>query len=295
MMAARNTTNVRALNLEHPMHKPIEFDIVEVTPEVAEQWLGVNHGNRNQRNRAIAAYSRDILNDTWLITGESIKFDWDGKLIDGQHRLEAVIATGKSIRTLVVWNLDPRVQSVLDTNAKRTAADALRFSGVEADQKDIASVARVAVAYESGKIRTALDTMGGNVLTNTEVIEWYSQNEDVQQAIAFAKRIVRPLGTTTAGLGYAALVLIRIDGQAAIDFFSSAAELRTNGNGDPRKAMLDAFTKIRSDRRTPTPAESLAIIFRSWNAWRQNKSLSIIRSTASTATGATRVQIPEPK
>ena len=294
-MSARKNTALAVETLEHPMHRGITFDLETVTPALAAEWLGANHGNRNQRPRAVSAYARDILNGAWLITGESIKFDWNDRLIDGQHRLEAVIVTGHTIRTLVVRNLNPIVQGVLDTNAKRTAADALRFSGVDIQPKDIASVARVAIAYESGKIRTALDNAKSDV-THTETLEWHHDNPDVESAVALASRVARPIGATISGLGYAILVLERIDAQSAIEFFMSSAELRTNGNGDPRKAMLDAFTKIRADRRTPTAAETLAIVFRAWNQWRVGKNLSIIRSGASDGRGGvTGVQIPEPK
>lgn len=286
---------------EYPIAEPLReqptVEIVAVTPELAEKWLGANHGNRNQRKNAIAAYARDIRHGSWLFTGESIKFDWNGRMIDGQHRCEAVVSTGVPIRSLVVRGLDPRVQSVLDTNARRTAADALRFAGVDADAKSIAAVARVARAFESGGLRFATDSLGGqNVLTNTEVLAWANANPDVASAVAFASRVARPIGSTPAGIGFAVLLLMRLDPEATIEFFSSAAELRTRGNGDPRKAMLDAFSNIRDRaRRAPTQAESLSIVFRSWNSWRQGKRLSIIRSTSSDGHGGiTGVSIPKP-
>ena len=41
-------------------------------------------------------------------SGLSIQFDWDGRMIDGQHRCEAGIESGVTIRMLVVKGLDPR-------------------------------------------------------------------------------------------------------------------------------------------------------------------------------------------
>lgn len=288
-------TALKAVELDHPINKNITLELVMVGPDLAAAWLGDNHGNRNQRPRAIAAYARDIQNGDWLTTGESVKFDWDGRLIDGQHRLEAVVLTGRPIMVVVVRGLDPRVQRVLDTNAKRTAADALRFAGVTVQPKDVASVARVAVAYESGKLRTALDQAKVDV-THAETLAWHDDNPDVVNAVALAARVARPIGATISGIGYAVLKLERIDGVAAVEFFTSMAEKRTNGNGDPRKAVLDAFDKIRSHGRIPTAAESLAILFRAWNAWRGGNDLKIIRSGATDGMGGvTGVQIPEPR
>lgn len=291
MPTAQNTT-LKPVTIDDPVNTRIKFELVKVTPKMAVEWLGDNHGNRNQRPRKIAAYSRDIRNGDWMTTGESIKFDYNGRLIDGQHRLEAVADTGIPIMSLVVWGLDPRVQRVLDTNAKRSAADALRFAGVQASQKDIAAVARVAVAYESGRLRTAFDNVTAD-LTNSETIEWADRNPEVESAIALARRVARPLGATPAGIGYAVLVLERIDGVAAVEFFMAMADKRTNGVGDPRKAALDAFDAIRRHGRAPSAAESLNIIFRAWNAWRDKRSLKIIRSAAASASsGVAAVQIP---
>lgn len=295
MPTAQNTARLREVTLEHPMHRGVTIEVVTVTPDLATEWLGANHGNRNQRPKAIGAYARDIENDAWLFTGESIKFDWNDRLIDGQHRLEAVVKTGLSIQTLVVRNLDPAVQGVIDTAAKRSAANALQFAGVSVQTKDIASIAKVAINYEAGRLRTALDQSLRDV-THTEVTEWHKRNQDVEVAAAFATRVSRKIGSTPAGAGFAVLTLMRIDADATIEFFESSAEMRTRGTGDPRKAMLDAFAKIRSDRRAPSVAESLAVIFRAWNYWRQERDLKLIRSASSDGHGGvTGVSIVEPQ
>jgi len=293
-MPAANNTALRAVTLNHPINKNITLDLVTITPSLASEWLGSNHNNRNQRGRKIVSYGRDMLNGEWLTTGESIKFDWNGHLIDGQHRLEAVAQTGITIVSIVVRGLDPRVQRVLDTNVRRSAADALEFAGVKLSAKDIASCARVGIAYESGMLTTALDNVKVDV-TNAEQIAWHDANPDIANAVALAQKVARPMGATVAGIGYAALVLERIDAADAIEFFLSAAELRTDGKGDPRKAMLDAFKMIRDSRRAPTAAESLAIVFRAWNMWRAGSKLQIIRSGASDgAGGITGVTILKP-
>ena len=288
-------TNLKPTKLVPYGYKPLEVEIVIVTPEKAREWLALNQGNRNKRRRVIDAYARDLAHGYWLVTGESIKFDWNGRLIDGQHRLEATIAANVPLETLVVWNLDPAVQKVLDMNARRSGANALRFAGVQVQQKDIASVARVHTAWTAGSLTNALSSMAGTILTNSELIAWYESNPDVDQAVAFARRISRNLGSTTAGLGAAILELMRIDIDDTIEFLDSAAEMKTDGTGDPRKALRDAFSKIRSDRRAPSPAETLHIVFRSWNAWQKQQPLKLIKHGSSDGKGGiTGVSIPRP-
>lgn len=277
-------------------YQPLVITVETITPAQAREMLGFNYDNRNQRKAAISGYARDLANGNWLVTGDPIRFDWTGKLIDGQHRLEACILADTPLTTVVIRNLSPAVQGVIDANVRRSAADALKWAGVTVQTKDIAATSRVYQAYVDGHLKTAMDHMSKFQRTHSETLEWVEQNPDVLQAVAFANRFSRALGTTNAALGAAALILLRLDSDAAIEFFTSAAEMRTNGTGDPRKAMVDAFTKIRSrEHRAPLPAESLAIIFRAWNAYRSGTDLQIIRRGASNGRGGvTGVSIPEP-
>ncbi len=256
----------------------ISVSVEWILPELAELYLGANRNNRNQRDRVIKAYARDLQGGAWGFTGDPIRFDWNGRLIDGQHRLEACVSSGKGVLTLVVRGLDPEVQKLIDTNARRTASDALKFAGVAAQQKDIAAVARISASYERGELKTALDNIRVQ-LTNSEVIRWYEENPDVEQALSLASRTTRGTGVPVAALGFALLTLLRIDSDAAVEFVTSTAEYRTDGSGDPRKALLDAVASIRKSR-APRPAESLSIIFRAWNKWRADEEVKLIRVTA---------------
>lgn len=63
------------------------MEIVKITPDMAEKWLGRNPRNRHVRQRDVVRYAQSMLAGEWLVTGEAIKFSFDGNLIDGQHRL----------------------------------------------------------------------------------------------------------------------------------------------------------------------------------------------------------------
>jgi len=101
-------------------------------------------------------------------------------MIDGQHRCEAVIESGETIRMLVVKGLGPRSREVIDTGAKRTGGDALRFAGFAQDPTVLAAAARIADARENGYLRTAMAT---NIPppSNSDIIAWAELNPDVQR------------------------------------------------------------------------------------------------------------------
>jgi hypothetical protein len=70
-----------------------------VTPSQAEKWLAKNHPrNRNISLRLVDAFTADMLAGEWRLTHQGICFDGEGQLIDGQHRLTAVVKSGKTIQ-----------------------------------------------------------------------------------------------------------------------------------------------------------------------------------------------------
>jgi len=294
-MSARNASRIHALNLEHPAHNGVTVEIVTVTPDLAAEWLGTNHGNRNQRPGKINQYVRDLVSGNWVLSTDAIGFDWDGRLINGQHRCEAAVESGESFPAIVVRGLDPRAQDVMDQGAKRSAADALRFNGVSGYATIIAAVANIAVQGGQGKISRFGD-MGKAFLSNSEVIDWFAGNRDVEHSVAFASRIARKIKATPAPLAYAIYRTEQIDPEKSFTFFDDLSEFRTHGKGDPIYALLDGLRRL-DERAAHKPAGSqLAHIFRAWNAYRDGRRLNHLGGAYSDSVrGRVAVSIPEPK
>src|SRR3990172_8052075 len=81
--------------------------LIDVTPNPPREWLRTNTHNRKLRDRAVADYARDMTAGHWTLNGEAIKFATDGTVLDGQHRLRAVIDSDVTVQMLVVVGLDP--------------------------------------------------------------------------------------------------------------------------------------------------------------------------------------------
>src|SRR5690349_4386463 len=101
-----------------------------VTPEVAERWLRKNSRNRPMSNVEVGQHVRDMRAGNWLQTGQTVGFDWNDNLTNGQHRLQAIVLSGVPQVLLVVRGLDPRAQDVTDIGKKRSIADALHLEGL---------------------------------------------------------------------------------------------------------------------------------------------------------------------
>lgn len=262
--------------LDHPATRQPAFAWEIITPDTARVYLGANRDNRNIRTNHVHEMARDITAGRWISTGDSIKFDYNGRLIDGQHRLLAVIEADEPIGTLVVRNLQPESRSVVDTNARRSAGDALKFNGLTGQYSLVAAVAKIALRRDNGGIQYAFSSESGG-FTNSEILAWAEANTDVESAVALAGRTYRSIGVRPSIWAYALMVLERVNGPAAVEFATSLAEFRTTGVGDPRLALLNIFRLAQAgNRRNPRNPEQLYIVFRAWNAWRNGEKLRTI-------------------
>jgi len=110
-----------------------------VTPKMAEDWLKAAGKNRNMKPSRVALYSQMVKRDEWYATCQGIGFDTRGRLIDGQHRLTAIIVADKPALLLVVRGLDPASQMVLDQPAVRQAYEQIKIArGIDVTPRHIA-------------------------------------------------------------------------------------------------------------------------------------------------------------
>jgi hypothetical protein len=101
-----------------------------ITPKKAEKYLKTNHqNNRKVKDLNVKSYVRQMEKDLWEpAAAEPIKFSQDKKLIDGQHRLKAIIDFGKPVWMMCVLNCPEAAITVIDSGAKRTLSDALSIN-----------------------------------------------------------------------------------------------------------------------------------------------------------------------
>lgn len=103
----------------------METKTMSVTPEMAARWLEGNANNRPIKQILVGELANAMLNGTFRLTHQAIALTSDGRLLDGQHRLLAVVASGRTVNMNVAFNVDPDTYDVIDAGAKRSLADAL--------------------------------------------------------------------------------------------------------------------------------------------------------------------------
>lgn len=81
---------------------PFKKTIVDISPNEAEQMLLRNRNSRLLDKEKVAKYARIMNDGKWEVnTTFPIELDKNDDLINGQHRLSAILQTGKTIKMCV--------------------------------------------------------------------------------------------------------------------------------------------------------------------------------------------------
>lgn len=254
--------------------------VTHVGPELAERWLTRNTKNRPIRQRDVDRYARDITAGNWIMTGEAIKFDTTGTLVDGQHRLWAIIEAGQAVRMMVVTGLPPESQSVMDSGVKRKAGDALQLAGFK-NANNVAAAARLGIAFDNGQLTRARSAMDGNgqaAPSHSEIRHWVDLNPGISDAVTDTMRWP---GRSKAAAATSLLILRRINHSEASQFFGRIVDLDFDGKGDPKKALYERLMNSRTQREHLPSVTEMHMIFRAWNAQRDGQPMAklMIRSS----------------
>jgi hypothetical protein len=165
----------------------------KITPQMCEQWLATNKSNRRINRRIIEDYKRDIIAQKWEINGETIGIDWNGDLVNGQHRCIAGLESGIDFYSIVVRGLNPDVIHTIDTGKKRSFADRLYMTGVPNSTAVAATLKTLAnLAFSQSKIKS---------LTHSEMAKLLKLHPGIIESAALTVKIF-PKMATYIGAGH---------------------------------------------------------------------------------------------
>lgn len=216
----------------------------EVTPDVAAALLernGYYGKNRLVRDKRVVQWAAEMKAGRYMLTHQGIAIDWHGNLIDGQHRLLAVIEAGVPVRMLVARGVDPETYKVIDTGTKRTAGDILGQAGVVQSNVTAATLRLLAV-YDLG-----VDRPWGEwrkQYSAQDLLDEVANYPGLGDSIRHAAPIIKRIGGTVTGWAAGLYLVDRWARQCGSGVPMLAAGWReglvTGANmdaGDPRLAL----------------------------------------------------------
>lgn len=108
----------------------MQIEQVEMSPKLAKELLGKNDNNRHTNERRIAQMVGLMKAGQWRLNGGTIVVGESGRLLDGQHRLSAVVLANVNVPMLLVRGAEDSVFDTIDTGRSRRASDIAGMAGV---------------------------------------------------------------------------------------------------------------------------------------------------------------------
>lgn len=263
--------------------------VKEIDPALAAKWLEKNETNRSIKKTWVAYLAHEMKQGRWQLSGTPIIFSPAGRLIDGQHRLLAVIEAGVTIRNAVVMDAPDSIFHVVDTNQVRSAADIL---GIRGDKfpRATAAVANLLYRYENGlmsfgALRTGIAGDDGKrkalrtALSKAEIMAIVDAHPGIDRSVFATKRVQRLISPSLAAtLHY----LFAKKDETLADLFFATLESGANLNEtDPVHVLREKYLESKLNPvRQLRPSIQMALAIKAWNLMREGKSCRRLIVTA---------------
>lgn len=248
---------------------------VRVTPTLAAEWLRRNRNNRKLTPRRVKQYAEHMLRGEWRYTGEAIRFSKTGALIDGQHRLHALIESGIDLRIDVVTGLDDDVFDVLDAGKSRTGADILSIHGLDSWQSGTAASAIQMALNARDGLHPGLSARN----SNREVSAFWLDHPSFAESVEFLSRLPRHANAVSHSVGvYLHWEFAKRDRDLADQFMAQLFHGDQLARTSPIYVLRQKFLSMKLAN---TPADRCTQVhgcIKAWNLIRERKPVSGNRS-----------------
>jgi hypothetical protein len=254
------------------------MEIVDVTPELAGKWLSRNTSNRPLSRNTVQQLAAQIQRGEWQLTHQGIAFDEAGVLIDGQHRLAAIVKAEMSVPLTVTHDVPRSAFTVMDTGRKRTGRDALALAG-ENNATHLAAALRGLHLY----LQTPDSPWSGgsSVVSNDQLLVMLEKHPGIRDALHHGLALNRGcrMTVTAAAIGWYVTSEARpdVDQSPWLHSVVTGALLET---GDPRLTLRNTMLSLaagRVHRRRDDSREHLLYYLKAWNAWVEGRSMKLLR------------------
>ena len=247
----------------------IVAEVVTITPQEATNWLRCNEHNRPVRKGHVNFLANEIKNGNWQVNGQAIVIADNEQVLDGQHRLLAIIEAGQPIKSLVVYGITPEAFSTIDTGAVRSSADALYLHFHDHPIGIVKAVA-TAVPWLKQLERGALRTGGSSRVSNTQVIVYAQDHPSLFERAARLQSFPKDNRPLSLGVGTALYEYLgRRDEDKADDFFEKLYTGENIERTDVEFVLRAAFQKDYQRITSKLPMHiKVRMVIKGWN-WRR--------------------------
>jgi hypothetical protein len=250
------------------MYKPANVEVFTVAK--AKDALAKNKTNRSITKARVERYAESLKRGQWLVNGEAIVFDEDGHLVQGQHRMLAVISSGIPMETYVVRGVPTGAFKTLDSGRNRSVSDVFGINK-ELNTRALAAACR-AVEYlvnglfASQELFTA--SRAEEILVEYPTLRYWTHK--------FVGKRTLKSNFPTASIGVFTLAAEVFGSELIEDFVEALDSGAGLEAGNPALVLRNKFNEIMRGSRIRTEF-AIALIIKAINAYCHGKKIKVLR------------------
>ena len=256
---ARNMT-------KHIVSPPENSRIVVFNPQLAKWVLDTyNHNNRPKKPGKIKEYAEDMVNEKWGLTGETIKFSDQGRLVDGQNRLMACVRSGAEFRTHVVFGIEDELFHIMDTGKVRSGPDSLSIAGYTNCNVLAAALRWARILATSPSTRPTFK--------NDELLDMVKgRYGSVQNSIGVGVRMNRVYSHPSGQMSALHWLFAKYDRDKADEFFDAWATGKRTGRFKVLGHLQDSLVRVKDAAHGRlNDTVRAAMVVKAWNIFQAGR------------------------
>ena len=242
-----------------------------VTPEMATQFLEANQLNRPLSDAHAQRIAAQIRANKWQFNGDTIKIAKTGDILDGQHRLWAIIYSKKPVETVVVYGIEREAFSTIDTIRKpRSFGDTVALNGHIRYRNIIAGSLSWLIRYKKDCLEAYKAPQ--HRVENSDIEKALAENPGIILAAERAHSI-RSIANT-AVMAFLFYIVVNRKPELAERMISTLADPAGVGINDPFFRLRAYFTGDHHKRKDPLM--TIALTIKAVNAAHNNQKVQVL-------------------
>lgn len=251
--------------------KKDRLQTITLTPELAMQLLERNGLNRPLNEQHVSRIARQIKGGKWRFNGDSIKVADTEDILDGQHRLWAVIESKQAVETVIVYGIEREAFSTIDTLRKpRSGSDVLALVGAHTHRPTIAQAIVWLLRWKRGTLLEFKSPK--NRIENSDIEEGYAQNGGIVQAAHRVANLRRLANTSLMAFLY--YVIVNRNPELAERMIKTLEYPSAVGINDPFFCLRAYF--LSDHQKSKLPLVTIALTIKAANAAHKGQLVKVL-------------------
>jgi hypothetical protein len=254
----------------------VSVSVELITPRIATALLEANVDNRKLRESRVAQYADMMKRGLWQLQSDAIAISETGKLLNGQHRLHALVSAGRELFFLVVRGVKDETFGTIDAGMTRTVNDLVARAGV-VGASHITPVAKILIALDAGI--NIFNTEEMALITRHDIEEFTVKNlDELYWAVSQGRRADAAVdGIRTSWMTFAMLASKKYGHEVVEQFITSVIEGAGLKSGDPALALRNWLMRQRGSWPSGAARSNILTLVRTFNSWKAGQKIQMIR------------------